>query len=334
MNSDGARDAEYFLMSVRPPDVATTGVDVEWNLLRDLPAHEWDLNSKDSALLRELVSESPVLRVERDASRVAAAMQAYVTAERAHDVAQEMNVREAFSDWLRSVRRHDDVTSSWLTRRFGSGTQEVADFKAALTTEYDRNFGYRLVSALRNKSEHTAARVLNEITMSTESSADHGLLRSVVVGVDPQRLVADLPDLKATVRDELAQVTDSFAVLPLLETVTESCARAHLYLLQALWPSHVEPSIGRVTRMHMEATRRGDIAAIMTEGAPTHDQGWKIQYVQYELAMEAADRRLAALRAFARPAGPVHPEDLVTAALTFYATQDEENGRWNVFHER
>jgi hypothetical protein len=118
-------------------------------------------------------------------------------------------LRFRFLNWLLSFKTFLDLTEADLTRRFGSDSEELAEFQQVTSSEYDANFSYRFMYKLRNFGQHSTFPPL-EGRIVVEVDDDSGSQRTVELFLDKQKLLQS--DRWTTVRPELKALSDEIPV--------------------------------------------------------------------------------------------------------------------------
>jgi hypothetical protein len=132
-------------------------------------------------------------------------------------------VMAAAINWLGSVRLFLDHAETDLKRRFGNPSPQADRFKAAASTAFDTNAGYRFIAKFRNYVQH-CGRPASRLS----GHAVDG--RSVVViELDRDELLGsfDWGSYKA----ELAAMDESFDLMPLAAEAMEGLRAVHHELL-------------------------------------------------------------------------------------------------------
>lgn len=135
--------------------------------------------------------------------------------------AAELGSGLRFLNWLLSFRTFLDLTEADLTRRFGSDSQELAEFHQATSTEYDGSFGYRFIYKLRNFGQHASFPPIEggiQVMVDDQGNSE----RVVHIFLDKGKLLQS--DRWTTVRPELEALPDEIPVADHMHAAMASLA--------------------------------------------------------------------------------------------------------------
>lgn len=257
--------------------------------VRDLTSQECEDADIATQILSALTAGSPYEDLDQTYRELIALLDSDPPTATAAAFRYGSEVRRRFRHWLNDFRSFDDRTSAWLSRTFDDNHPVLGTFKRALSAEYDANFAYRLATALRNLSTHTA-NMLNHQMWHVSTGADGHPVSHPVLAIDGRRLVEEFPTMKATVRDELRDLHGLFDVRAVVDACMKSCLRAHCTLTHALW-EEIEPERELVAEFHQSAVAAGGEAAIFVNSNTFNPTVGRIDH-QYNPAqlLEQADR--------------------------------------------
>jgi hypothetical protein len=149
-------------------------------------------------------------------------------------------IRRKLDDLLTALRRFDDRTSHVLSSRHGKNSAEFANFKAALSWEYDHQFAYRFCWHLRNYSDHRG-RTISNIAQSSRLGQDRTAHQVFQALFDPKELLAN-HDWPVRVRQNLQQIDKEFPVEIVIDELFQACGRVHCKNLLAQESNIMEAS--------------------------------------------------------------------------------------------
>jgi hypothetical protein len=158
-------------------------------------------------------------------------------------------VMAAAINWLGSVRLFLDHAETDVKRRFGNPSPQVDRFKAAASTAFDTNAGYRFIAKFRNYVQHCG----RPASRLTGHAVDGGSV--VVIELDRDELLGSFD--WGTYKAELGAMDESFDLMPLAEEAIEGLRSVHHELtLMAL------EDAAATSHLVVEAARRIEAAGM------------------------------------------------------------------------
>jgi len=166
-------------------------------------------------------------------------------------------IDETFEVLLSALRAFDDRTAHSLSTRYGKDSAIVAQFKKALSAEYDGNFAYRFCYRLRNYTQHCGSPIAG-IRAGAASLPNGQSVKHCLPYFDSRTLITDYPDGWSTVKRELLELDGEFLVEPVVESLIGSCSTAYSKLLIAQEPQ-LRSAIEVVNRAAADASIDGGV---------------------------------------------------------------------------
>lgn len=146
-----------------------------------------------------------------------------VTFERGNSMVVRINCE--LLNLLSALRTFVDHAETALKREYGKESQQVNDFKAAASVEFDGNFSYRFMSQLRNFTQHCGL-PLGELNFKANSDPPSSAVASgSLEALFLRNYLLNNFDGWKMVKDELAKMPDRFPVGPHVDQVVASVAR-------------------------------------------------------------------------------------------------------------
>ncbi|MEO1720458.1 MAG: hypothetical protein AAFR23_09570, partial [Pseudomonadota bacterium] len=132
-----------------------------------------------------------------------------------------MNIMSSFRSFL-------DHADTYLSRKFGVESDELAAWKSLQASEYDQTFAYRFVYKLRNYVQHVG---MPPLKLSASSSANTESV-TMRIDLDRDRLLAARKIFKAKVTADLEQQPSLMSLCELMQDWIGSFERlASAYVL-------------------------------------------------------------------------------------------------------
>ena len=125
-------------------------------------------------------------------------------------------VIEASINWLNATRLFLDHEQTWLTRRYGKESRELAVFKDAQAAAFDGSLAYRFLYVLRNYTTHCGL-PLSQVSLQEPSPDDtaQGLSQRIVFSLDRDDLLSRF-NWGKHVTPDLRALPVTFELLPLI----------------------------------------------------------------------------------------------------------------------
>jgi hypothetical protein len=130
---------------------------------------------------------------------------------------------------LTTCRLYTDQISHHLRTIYGAESEQLKEFKAQLSHEYDSFFGYRVMEAMRNYVQHRGLSIGQIINRSqlVENEGQERRKHTIKLLIDVTTIEQD-GGFKAAVLAELNDQGTSVEFIPLIRQYIESIGRIHL----------------------------------------------------------------------------------------------------------
>ncbi len=188
-----------------------------------------------------------------------------------------VGVNRTLLNLFASIRTYLDHSETWLKRECGDNSSEVNSFKTVTSYEYDSNWAYRFIYKLRNFSQHCGL-PLGELKAFATTDVQQGSDPTMTVDLFFLRdyLLTNF-DSWGTVKKDLQEQSERFAVTPLVEAIIPSLERVEKTLVKA--------ESGRVTSHVDYLTQLADEAGRQT-GHPCIYTSYKIEGQRVDASLQ------------------------------------------------
>ena len=140
-------------------------------------------------------------------------------------------VNRRIANFLTTARLYLDQLGHDLSKIYGKESDEYKNFKKSTNVEYDSVLGYRVMEALRNHVQHRSLPTHGiSFPMTRDKSTEPNQVRFRVVPSVDVAALADDPDFKKPVLEELEECADKHGfcnLLPFVREYAESFGRIH-----------------------------------------------------------------------------------------------------------
>lgn len=133
---------------------------------------------------------------------------------------------------LSTCKMYLDQSVQHVNNMFGKNSEISAFLRHEITLQYDNNFSYRVMEALRNYTQHRGFPIQN-MTFSgewleAENEQNHRLLHTVIPKIDVSELAED-GKFKKSVLDELLSISNKgeFDIRPFIRNYIEGIGNIH-----------------------------------------------------------------------------------------------------------
>ena len=140
-----------------------------------------------------------------------------------------INFNRTVVNFLTSCRMYVDQSDRHLKRIYGEESSVYRSAKEGFSREYDHNFEYRVMEALRNYAQHRGHPVYGSIySQSNEMLGEEFYIKYVVAPTLKPSVFKDDAKVKRSVYEELAQLGDKQLDLrPFIRSYTSSICKVH-----------------------------------------------------------------------------------------------------------
>lgn len=249
-------------------------------------------------------------------------------------------VIEASINWLNATRLFLDHEQTWLTRRYGKESPELAVFNRARAAAFDGSLAYRFLYELRNYTTHCGL-PLSRVYLQQPSPDDaaKGLGQRIVFSLDRDDLLSRF-DWGKHVTPDLRALSVTFELLPLIHE-----AMPHFdAIMETIICMDIREAVAAVSAFapYMERIAAFDGHPCLfriTPGFNVSPMPIPVHTLIRLSQVEAGGDVLAPFRSesdpppIGRPVMSAHYRDRVRRGVSILATWLSENGATNRFHQ-
>jgi len=122
-------------------------------------------------------------------------------------------------NYLSTIRSYLDHVQTYITRRYGSDSRQLKQFKKVTSQHYELNFAYRFLYRLRNYAQHCGI-PLQTLTFKRDVDRDKNEIRGrFTAPFNPRKLLQEYDAWGKDVKNDLTQMSDDFDLRALRETM-------------------------------------------------------------------------------------------------------------------
>lgn len=133
---------------------------------------------------------------------------------------------------LSTCKMYMDQSIQHINNIFGENSKESELLRLEITSQYDNNFSYRVMEALRNYTQHRGfpiqSMTFSSEWLEAEIEENHRLLHTVIPKINVSELAED-GKFKRTVLDEIRSISinDEFDIRPFIRNYIEGIGNIH-----------------------------------------------------------------------------------------------------------
>lgn len=178
------------------------------------------------------------------------------------------HVNRRLQNLLSAARAYLDQSRHYLSRSFGEGSPELAQFGQWTGAEYDSNLAYRTLEALRNYTQHRGMAVhrLAHDRWRDGDGSGSVLRHALVPYLEPLRLQED-GGFKPSVLRELIEIGETVDLRPLARSYVAGIGRIHAKLRDLMQPQvdGAESTIESLIMQYQEQGQRDVLGLAVVE---------------------------------------------------------------------